>query len=75
MPRDLSYRMATALAERHGYHPLQILLDNMTELQRAAEQARTPERQFELLTRAGRAAARVLPYCMPRAGVVDVEDL
>ena len=66
MPQNLSYSAAMALAEREGGHPLEILLQNMIELHRAAEDAPTPERQ--LMGRAAEVAAKALPFCMPKIG-------
>ena len=72
MPRSLSYTAAMALAVREGGNPLQILLQNMGELQRAAQLARTPERQLSLLSRAAEVAAKALPFCMPKLGTIEV---
>jgi hypothetical protein len=72
MPRSLSYSEATALAAREGGHALQILLKNMVELHRAAQLARTPERQLILMSRAAEVAAKALPFCMPKLGTIEV---
>jgi hypothetical protein len=72
MPRDLTYAAATALAAQEGCHPLQILLRNMSDLHRAAQLARTPERQLALLSKAAGAAAKALPFCMPRMGTIEL---
>jgi hypothetical protein len=72
MPRSLGYAEASALAAREGLHPLQILLRNMTELQRAAQLARTPERQLMLMSKAAEVAAKALPFCMSKLGTIEV---
>jgi hypothetical protein len=61
-----------ALAAREGGHPLEILLQNMVELHRAAEHAPTPERQFALMSKAAEVAAKALPFCMAKLGTVEV---
>ena len=72
MPRTLTYATATALAAQEGCHPLQILLRNMSDLHRAAQLARTPERQIMLMSKAAEVAAKALPFCMPKLGTIEV---
>jgi hypothetical protein len=72
MPRELSYSEAIALAEREGGHPLRILLQNMTALHRAAQLARTPERQLALMSKAAEVAAKALPFCLPKMDTIQM---
>jgi hypothetical protein len=72
MPRTLTYAAATALAAQEGCHPLQILLRNMSDLHRAAQLARTPERQIMLMSKAAEVAGKALPFCMRKLSTIEV---